>query len=439
MALPSIQRRLSLSLLVVSLAGAVAVAAAVAAVVRHEVQEVMDDTLAEAAEVLHNTLAWARPLAAAAGPSAGALPSTQHEEHVVWQLLDGDGRVLLHSHLAPRQPLVHGLTQGFAEVPGAWRVHAMPLAFEPGTLLVAQPQRERDEAVQETTLYAACVAFVIGMACALWLRLNVRRELRPLDRLSAAVAAYDPTRGDGRLGAAERAELAPMHAAIEHLGRRLNQRLRHERAFAAHAAHALRTPLAGLVVQMKLAERHSAPEGQAALGRARSAADRLGRVVSALLALFRSGHELQWQPVDLAALVRELPSAGLVVTVAPAPPIQADADLLAAALANLLDNAVRHGARRLWIRTQTDPGGVRLRLQDDGPGMTAERRVALQAALDDADEPDRPEGPGSPATERGANGLGLKMADWVARAHGGRLRLLPAEAGCLVELSLGTP
>jgi len=427
--LPSIRRRLSLLLLAVSLAGAAAVAAAVGWVVQHEVQEVMDDTLVEAAEVLHNTLAWARPVMAAAGPGSGALPTPQHEEHVVWQMLDARGQVVLHSHRAPAQPLVTGLANGFADVGQDWRVHAMPLSFEPGTLLVAQPTRERDEAIFESVRLAAAVAFALGLLCALALGLGVRRELRPLDRLSAAVAAYDPTAADGPLGPAERAELAPVHAAIELLGRRLNQRLRHERAFAAHAAHALRTPLAGLVVQLKVADRHSAPEGQAAIARARGAADRLARVVSALLALFRSGHELQLQPVDLAALVRDLPSAGLAVVVQPSPPFQADADLLAAPLANLLDNALRHGARQVHIAAHMDgpqAQAVCITVEDDGPGIPEAQRQALQAALDE------PEGPA-------AGGLGLKLADWVARAHGGRLQLLPGATGCRVAMTISRP
>ncbi len=423
MALPSIRRRLSLSLLGVSLAGVLGMAAAVSWVVRHEVQEVMDDTLVESAELLHNTLAWARPAVPAAGLTGSALPSPQHEEHVVWQWLDAQGRVVLHSHRAPEQPLVTGLRSGFMDVTQSWRVHAMPLAFEPGTLLVAQPQLERDEAILDSVRYVVGAAFAIWVACAAWLGWRVRRELQPLVRLSQAVGRFDPIEADSRLQPAERAELAPMHAAIEQLGSRLNERVRREQAFAAHAAHALRTPLSGLVLQLKVAERHSTADGRAALALARSAADRLGRVVSALLALFRSGHELQPRDVDLAALVRELPATGLTVEVGPAPRFRADADLLAAALANLIDNAQRHGARRLHLGVEVEGHTVRLVLQDDGPGIGTERRTALQAALDDPQE-------------QGCGGLGLKMADWVARAHGGRLRLLPCPAGCRIEMTI---
>jgi K+-sensing histidine kinase KdpD len=102
--------------------------------------------------------------------------------------------------------------------------------------------------------------------------------------------------------------------------------------------------------------------------------------------------------------------------------VLADPDLLAAALLNLLDNALRHGAKHVRIAV---PVPQCLRLHDDGPGVDDERRHALQAALDDA-------------AYEGRTGLGLMLADVVARAHGGRLRLpAPGEGGGFVaELTL---
>jgi nitrogen-specific signal transduction histidine kinase len=67
------------------------------------------------------------------------------------------------------------------------------------------------------------------------------------------------------------------------------------------------------------------------------------------------------------------------------------------------------------------PGQVRL--EDDGPGVPAERRIALQQALD------------AQAYE-GRMGLGLMLADMVARSHGGRLLLPPTAAGFAAELHL---
>ena len=211
-----------------------------------------------------------------------------------------------------------------------------------------------------------------------------------------------------------------MHRALDELGRRLEQRAANEPAFSAHAAHALRTPLAGIDAQLAAAMAGADEATRARLRRAREAAGRLQRVVVALIGLFRSGTNLQRGRHTLSELLNRLPVEGLEVVVDPRAVVDADADLLSAALANLLDNASRQGARTVWVEA-SEPTVVRLR--DDGPGVTPERRAELQAIV------------ASQAYEAGA-GLGLMLADRVARAHGGSLRLPEAASGFAVELRL---
>ena len=199
----------------------------------------------------------------------------------------------------------------------------------------------------------------------------MRQELLPLDRLSARLAGYDPLDATQTLGAAERKELAPVHAAIDQLGHRLAQRVAHERLVAAHAAHALRTPLAGMDAQLAVALRESSPEAQPRLQRVRDASVRLQRVVHSLLELFRLGGEVRRQRVDVKALLAHLPVPQVEVQMQAPVHVDADPDLLAAALLNLLDNAQRHGARRVGVSAPV-PG--RLLLRDDGPGAQPQRR-----------------------------------------------------------------
>lgn len=128
-----------------------------------------------------------------------------------------------------------------------------------------------------------------------------------------------------------------------------------------------------------MALRESPPALQPRLKRSREAAARLQRVAAALLAIFSSSGELQRRTIDLNDLIARLPVEGLAVDVAPASTLDADADLLAAALLNLLDNALRYGAKRVLISVPV-PGTVRV--HDDGPGTSPERRAALQQAID---------------------------------------------------------
>ncbi|OYU98425.1 MAG: two-component sensor histidine kinase, partial [Burkholderiales bacterium PBB5] len=183
---------------------------------------------------------------------------------------------------------------------------------------------------------------------------------------------------------------------------------------------------------LAVAQREAPADLQPRLQRARDAAERLRRVVTALLSLFRAGADVQRRPVDLPALLAHLPVEPLQVHCEVHQPLWADADLLAAALANLLDNAVRHGARTVTLRLHSgargdprcDPRCDWLELHDDGRGLAGAQALQMQALLD-ARRYERPVG------------LGLMLADLVARAHGSRLQLLPVATGFAVALGLG--
>lgn len=416
-ALPSIARRLARTVLVSALLWSLAVSAAVWLAVQHEAIEFLDDTLLGAAEVMSVPLRQlgADDLRSPVGP----MPS----DRFAWQLVqhgpDGQGRVLMASARAPAAPLRGTPSAGFGDVPG-WRVFGTALGRDGRMLYVAQTSNERLEVALEVAINAAVATLAIVLLAHLWLRARAARELAPLQRLSARLAAHDLLAPGATLGAAERAELQPVHAAVDALAAQLSRRLAHERAFTAHAAHALRTPLAGIDAQLAVALRECPPALQPRLQQVRTAASRLQRVVGALLALFRSGVELQRQPLDLPALLARMPVDGLALQVRPTHPVQADPDLLTAALLNLLDNALRHGAHEVVLTT---PAPGVLRVQDDGPGVPEAQRRALQAALE------------TQAYE-GAPGLGLMLADMVVRAHGGALALPPAQQGFAVELRL---
>jgi signal transduction histidine kinase len=300
-------------------------------------------------------------------------------------------------------------------------VFGSPLGNDGSMLYVAQSLQERHEASVHVAFNTALATLAVALLAHLWLRSRAQRELDPLVRLSQRLAGLDLLAPGATVGAPERTELAPVHAAIDTLAAQLQRRVAHERAFTGHAAHALRTPLAGMDAQLAVALREAPAELQPRLRQVRAAAGRLQRVVAALLATFRSGVALKWQPLDLQALLGRLPAAGLGVVVRATHPVSGDADLVSAALLNLLDNALRHGAQELTVST---PAPQCLRLQDDGPGVPAERRQALQAAIDGQAYQDR-------------TGLGLMLADMVARAHGGLLRLPQSEHGFVVELQFG--
>jgi len=405
-ALPSLRRELMRALTLTSAVWLLAVFLAMAFGIRHEVDDLMDDALQESAEVLYGTLVMHSPdLTLEAGSS---LPAPPHEERLVWQIVEDGPRVVLRSHKAPAAPLLVQFQAGLGDVPDQWRVYAIRLPDARRFLVVAEPHRGRLEARYEMIALVGTIGLLVGVACAFWMRRRVMGMMQQLQVLSGQIQAYDPMQPQTDLPPPTHQEFVEVRGAVIGLGRRLARRVDNEQAFAAHAAHALRTPLAGMDAQLAIAMKEVGVAARPRIERTREAVARLKRVITALLALFRSQADPDLQPIDVAQLLTHLPIEHLDVQVVQDQPLRADPNLVAAALANLLDNALRYGARTCWVTVQTREATQMLTVRDDGPGVDAQRRAQLQAGADRA-------------TGDGLIGLGIKLAASVARAHGGRL------------------
>lgn len=416
----SIQRRLLRAVTVVNVVGSLLTATLVGFLVSRSVNRLMDSTLQESAEILYGLV---QPLASNDTDATMVMPTVPHEEQLVWQVVQGDSnRMVVRSFRAPEQPLLPRALDGFADSPQDWRVRSMPLGAHGKYLYVAQASHERHRHELEAMVVIVGMAWLIAAATAAWLSRRARAELEPLQRLSSAVRAYDPLTSQP-LPAVTRQELVPVRQSIEELGARLARLVERERAFSAHAAHALRTPLAGLEAQLALALREATPQTQPRLQQTRLAAQRLGRVVSSLLSMFRSTGKVEPTSVDLGHLMQAIAVGQVEVLVKQEAAFQADANLLAAALSNLLDNSVRHGATHVSVTAAVEGACVCISVQDDGTGIDADKLDKLRAGL-------------SHAEHDGLDGLGLWLASLVARAHGGSLQLHALAIGTRVDISL---
>ncbi|WP_254552775.1 HAMP domain-containing sensor histidine kinase [Kitasatospora sp. MMS16-BH015] len=257
------------------------------------------------------------------------------------------------------------------------------------------------------------------------------------DRIDAAVlVGADPARSEAdhtRLISwltAGCAALVLVAAAVGHLlsGRSMRPALRgleQQEQFLAEAAHELRTPLATLRLVVESGRSGRRP---GALDEAVGLVDRLGRLVTGLLARARveaGTQELERTPLRLDQLVEqtveELDRAELVTVTAEAVVVEGDPELLAQAVRNLVENALRHGGGTP-VEVTVDPGRVAVR--DHGPGVPAADRERVFER--------RVTGAGS-----GGTGTGLAIVRWVAELHGGSAELSAAPGGgAVVELLL---
>jgi signal transduction histidine kinase len=288
------------------------------------------------------------------------------------------------------------------------------------------------------------------------------RALSPLRRITAAAQRIAATSLRERLrvdGPAD--DLRELADTIDGLFARLDACLDAQRQFVANASHELRTPLTRSRTLLEVALRRpdaSADILRSACERAVAAAGEQERLIDALLTLARGQRGLaRRDPVDLAAVTRdvlaargaEITARGLAMDVTLAPAlVVGDKALTERAVANLIDNALRHNGDdgQVWVsvRTTQSEGEGGEGEGGEGEGGEGGRKTAVAAVLSVANTgPPVPPGDigrllqpfqrreAGRAAARNGLGLGLSIVQAVATAHDAELVLASRQAGGL--------
>jgi two-component system sensor histidine kinase TctE len=295
------------------------------------------------------------------------------------------------------------------------------------TVTVAESTRARSE-LARTILIRSALRILALMLCTIalvWVAVTL--AFRPLDRLGAAIAERTPD--DLRpIREVVPLEAAPLAGAVNSFMGRLEDAVAALRHFTGNASHQLRTPLATLRTQLALARRAGdTAQGEAALVKADQALVRAERVLAQLLALARvdaMATGLILGPVDLAALARDLAAEALPQADARGIDLGYDGAERAEALAepvlaaellrNLVDNAVAYAGSGavVTVRVRPDGDGVLLEVEDNGPGLPADKLAELRAGA----QPQRM------APQAGGSGLGLAIVAEIAGLFGATCR-----------------
>lgn len=334
-----------------------------------------------------------------------------------------------------------------------YRVAAQRVRTGAGEVIVelADGSDPRQQWMRSVMLKVLLPNLVLVLAAGFAVNWAVTRALRPLIELKEAVERRSPRDLSAIDPQTTPAEVQPLVTSLNRLFGLVNDQAEGQRRFVADAAHQLRTPLAGLQAQVEAwAQAADAPAagGQLTLTaekivKLRSATRRTSQLANQLLALSRADSSViaaqPLQRVELkdlceAVLPEHLDAASakgidLGLEAEPAA-VWGHAWLLRELLGNLVDNAVKY----------TPPGGtvtlrcgplvrkgaaalqgaalVFLEVEDDGPGIAPEERArAVQRFY-------RVQG-----TAGEGNGLGLAIADEIARIHHSQLELGDAPAG----------
>lgn len=265
--------------------------------------------------------------------------------------------------------------------------------------------------------------------------LLARRLSRPLEEV--ARIAEEIHRGN--LQAAAQApvwraphgdEVAVVGEVLRQMAQRIDKQLRDQRELLAAVSHELRTPLGHLRLMLDSWREAEQPDPRL-LDQADRELQDLDGLVGQLLANARlEFRQLRLQRLDAVGLAIEaLERAGLDPTLLEVNgtelQVQGDPALLQRALANLLDNARKHGGGAVALRLASQGPLLQFEVQDDGPGFAAGE--AEQAFL-----------PFTGAGHRAESlGLGLHLVERIAQAHGGRAYARNAtERGAVVGVEL---
>jgi len=265
-----------------------------------------------------------------------------------------------------------------------WRVFAARGAAHDVLVLVGEQQASRGDillAVVRGMLLPMGLALPL-LALAIWWA--VLRGMRPLRALGHTLSTRDPDAlAPVQLPDAP-AEMRPMLDALNRLFERIGGMVAAERRFTADAAHELRTPIAAIraQAQVALAEADAAARAHA-LRATLAGCDRAAHLVDQLLLLSRleAGATPPASLQDLGALAQQVvgelaPRAiaqgqTLGLDAQPGCQLQGNASLLAVLLRNLIDNALRYspGAAEVRVRVAKADGRVQLQVHDSGPGL----------------------------------------------------------------------
>lgn len=303
--------------------------------------------------------------------------------------------------------------------------------------------RQFGRIIRTSLLWAVAITLVLGLSGGLLTSRNFLRRIDQITGTSRTIMAGD---------LAERMPVSGTGDELDRLASNLNAMLDQiERLMAGmqeistNVAHDLRTPLSRLKARAEDALRSgSALDHRQALEQVIEETDRLLATFNALLAIARAeagqaGEGLQ--PVEAAGVVREVaelyePSveeAGGSMTVSAEGEhwIAADRELLAQALANLIDNALKYGAgdaagTDISVSVESVGSEIAIEVADRGRGIPeAERERVKQRFV-------RLE----PSRTRPGSGLGLSLVSGIMKLHRGRLELTGNAPGLRARLVL---
>jgi signal transduction histidine kinase len=259
--------------------------------------------------------------------------------------------------------------------------------------------------------------------------LIARRMLRPIQKISDTarqIGGENDLKKRIELGTGND-ELHQLADSFNDMFEKLERAFEAERQFTSDASHELRTPVSVITAQCELSleETRSTEEYEEALRVIQRQSRKMSRLINDMLDFTRlevGPDRYQKENMDITKMVESI-CADMALIQEKGITLQYDTEddivfygnreLLTRLLTNLISNAYRYGKEdgHIWVRLQKADGEISLIVQDDGIGIAKEEQQKIFQRFYQAD-----------SSRAGAGmGLGLSMAQEIARFHGGRI------------------
>ena len=294
--------------------------------------------------------------------------------------------------------------------------------------------------VRQALLVGSLVALGLVFGGTFYFRLRLEQRIGEIRRVTREIEGGDLSRRMPVLGDDEFSRLA---ADINQMLERIEHLMNGVRNVSNAIAHDLRTPLTRIRSELDDALRYatSATDLRESLAGATIGIDELIVLFDKLLQIAESESGMRGRGfttidlnsiaedmVDLYDATAEEHGTTLVLSARNGQPTLGDHDLLASALASLIDNAVKYAGpgARVDVGVHSDGDTVSLAVRDDGPGIPEEDLPHVTERFYRVDR----------SRSMPGNGLGLSIVTAIATLHDGRLELTDAAPGLLARLVL---
>jgi heavy metal sensor kinase len=266
-----------------------------------------------------------------------------------------------------------------------------------------------------------------------------RKALEPLDKMALRAETITANDLDQRLPVDNpNDELGRMARVLNELLHRLQNSFEMLKRFTADASHELRTPLSSIrsVGEVGLQRQHTAEEYRDTIGSMLEEVTRLTEMVDGLLSISRadagqvvlhrttfSALGLTREVVALLGLLAEEKGQQIQIEGDADLSVNADRALLHHGLANILQNAIKHGpgASRISILVAGVENYVDISVEDRGETIPEYLREKIFERFFRIDA--------SRSRQAGGSGLGLAIAKWAIEVNGGSVSLQPGQDG----------